>query len=87
MQQRYEWRFRPPGYRLSVHMLSRTGHEHVFDAWLDMNRVEITGASLAGALLRHPWMTARVAWGIYWQALRLRLKGNPYHEHPDRLAA
>lgn len=27
-------------------------------------------------------MTARVVFGIYWQALRLWLKGNRFHPHP-----
>jgi len=87
MRQRYEWRFDEPGDRLRVHMRSREDGEPVFGAWLSLERKEITGPALAGVLLRYPWMTARVAGGIYWQALRLRLKGNPYHEHPGRQPA
>ena len=48
---------------------------------------EISGGALSGVLLRYPFMTARVAVGIYWQALRLRLKGNPYYPHPSRRTA
>jgi DUF1365 family protein len=33
-------------------------------------------------LWRHPLMTARVLLAIYWQALRLRLKGHRFHPHP-----
>ena len=29
-------------------------------------------------------MTAQVVAKIYWQALRLRLKGAPWHPHPER---
>lgn len=82
MEQQYEWQFTQPGGRLNVHMESSEESEKVFDATLSMRRIEITGRSLAAALLRHPWMTARVATGIYWQALRLWLKRTPYHEHP-----
>lgn len=84
MEQGYAWRFGEPGRRLHVHMESFEDQEKVFDASLSMERREITHRSLRGALVRHPWMTARVALGIYWQALRLRLKGAPYHEHPNR---
>ena len=54
----------------------------VFDASLRLRRSEITGASLARVLVRFPLMTARVAAGIYWHALKLRLKGTPYIAHP-----
>ena len=82
MEQQYEWRFTDPGGRLHVHMESSEESDRVFDATLSMKRVEITRRSLAAALLRHPWMTARVASGIYWQAFRLWLKRTPYHENP-----
>ncbi len=87
MRQEYAWRFSPPGARLVVHMESAENGDKLFDASLLLRRVEISGRSLAKALARHPWMTARVAAAIYWQALRLRLKGNPYHEHPGKRAA
>ena len=87
MDQEYTWRFSDPGRGLLVHMANHVGADSVFDATLRLRREEISGATLAGALLRYPWMTARVAVAIYWQALRLRLKRAPYHEHPDRLAA
>ena len=87
MDQEYTWRFSVPGRRLLVHMENHVGTDKVFDATLRMRREEISGSALARTLLRYPWMTARVAAGIYWQALRLRLKRTPYHEHPDRLVA
>jgi DUF1365 family protein len=87
MEQEYTWRFSNPGRGLLVHMENHAGAEKVFDATLRLRREEISGASLARTLVRYPWMTARVAAAIYWQALRLRLKRTPYHEHPDRLAA
>lgn len=86
MEQRYRWRFNEPGSRLHVHMESREASEKVFDATLSLERVEISSRTLTAALISHPWMTAKVAAGIYWQALRLRLKGAPYHEHPHRQA-
>jgi DUF1365 family protein len=87
MDQEYEWIFGEPGRRLRVHMTNHVGGEPVFDATLVLTRKEISGAALAGALVRHPWMTARVAAGIYWQALRLRVKRVPYHGHASRRAA
>jgi DUF1365 family protein len=78
----YDWRFTAPGSRLAVHMENLAGADRIFDATLMLERREITGASLASTLIRHPWMTASVVAGIYWQALRLWLKGAPFHPHP-----
>ena len=87
MDQEYEWMFSEPGTQLRVDMNNRIDGERVFDATLLLSRREMSGPALARVLLRYPWMTARVATGIYWQALRLWLKGAPYHEHPRKRAA
>jgi DUF1365 family protein len=78
----YDWRFSTPGGTLAVHMRSRRHGLDVFDATLVLRRRPITGASLARVLVRYPAMTARVVAGIYWQALRLWMKGAPFHPHP-----
>lgn len=83
MDHDYDWRFSTPGRRLTVHMENHARGRKVFDATLVLRRAPLSGPALAGVLLRHPWMTATVAAGIYWQALRLRLKGAPFHPHPS----
>ena len=78
----YDWRFGEPGDKLNVHMrLDRHGTK-LFDATLDLQRRELSGAELAGALIRHPLMTAQVVAGIYWQAARLQWKRIPVYDHP-----
>jgi uncharacterized protein len=34
--------------------------------------------------LRYPFMTLSVLISIYWQALRLWLKGIPFYGHPEK---
>jgi DUF1365 family protein len=87
MDMEYRWLLSAPGERLSVEIESHRRGEWQFDATLALERREITGATLAGALLRHPWMAGRVAAGIYWQALRLWWKGAEFHPHPRTLGS
>ncbi len=78
----YDWRFTSPAARLAVHMTNLCHGKRVFDATLTLERREISGASLAGALARHPFITLRIVVAIYWQALRLWVKRIAFHAHP-----
>ncbi len=84
MQRRYEWRLRVPGERLGVHMHVLDAEQREFDATLDMKRAPIAGNALDHLAWRQPVITLKVIASIYWQALRLRLKGAPVHDHPSR---
>jgi len=82
MDHEYTWTFSEPGSDLYVHMENAVEGRAAFDATLSLARREISGRALAGALGRHPFMTARVATGIYWQAARLWMKGATFYPHP-----
>ena len=79
----YDWRLTEPADTLLVHIESAREGQPVFDATLSLRRREITRRSLAGALARHPCMTASVAARIYGHAAALRLKGAPTVPHPS----
>ena len=78
----YDWALTAPGARVSVYMANSKGGERIFDAAMQMARVEISSRTLAGVLLRFPLMTLKVITAIYWEALRLWLKRCPIHVHP-----
>jgi DUF1365 family protein len=83
MQMRYRWRGNQPSEILALNLDAEyEGRVHV-DATLALKRREIDAHSLAAILVRHPWMTARVVLGIYWQALKLWLKKTPFYGHPE----
>ncbi|MGY9016224.1 MAG: DUF1365 family protein, partial [Rhodospirillales bacterium] len=45
-------------------------------------RKALNSTNMAWALLRFPFLTFRITFGIYWHALLLRLKGCRFYPHP-----
>lgn len=86
MQRGYRWRLQPPGGHLRIHMDVDDGTDPEFDATLVLERRELTGTSLARALLRFPLMTLKVVAAIHWQAFLIWLRRNPVYDHPTRAA-
>ncbi|MFK7976332.1 MAG: DUF1365 domain-containing protein [Halioglobus sp.] len=87
MDMRYHWRSNTPNKRLVLHMENSQDEEKVFDATLSLRAKPMTARSMNGLLLRYPFLTAKVGLGIYWQALRLYLKGMPVYNHPKNETA
>jgi len=86
MAMRYHWRSNTPDRRLVLHMENRADGARVFDATLSLSARPITKGTLNKLLFRYPFMTAKVGLAIYWQALRLYLKGIPIYPHPKNHA-
>lgn len=82
MKQLYRWRLSSPGTTLAVSMQSYEGSQRVFNAAMSLREHPVNSANLARVLARYPMMTGKVIGAIYWQALRLWLKGAVFHEHP-----
>jgi len=87
MEQAYRWRLDVPGDGLEVEMRNDEGGQEVFRARLALRRRPWGAANLWRAALGQPLMTWKVHAAIYWQALRLWVKGVPFHVHPAKRAA
>jgi DUF1365 family protein len=84
MEIEYDWILSAPADRLSVFMANSKDGERFFDATMILNRKRISGRSLAGVLLRFPFLTAKVIVAIHWEALRLWAKRCPVYIHPGK---
>lgn len=80
----YDWRFLQPAERIQIHMQNFENEEKVFDATLSLRRTDLTGRALAWILSKYPAMTLQIVTKIYWQALKLRLKGATFYPHPAK---
>ncbi|WP_439820072.1 DUF1365 domain-containing protein [Pseudomonas sp. HLG18] len=77
----YRMSFSPVAQTLGVHMADWQGERKLFDATLNLKREPLDRSHLHRHLWRFPWMTAKTALAIYWQALRLLLKRTPLFTH------
>ena len=84
MNHRYDWRTTEPAAKLVVHIDSTGAEGTAFDATLSLRRRELEPATMRRVLWRYPAMSAQVVAKIYWQAALLKIKGAPYHPHPER---
>ena len=85
MDHTYDWRLTEPAEQLLVHIdSSGPDGKSVFDATLSLKRRELTPSAMRVALLRYPFLTARILARIYTHALRLKLRGAHYFPHPQK---
>ncbi len=85
MEQNYEWSATTPGEKLAVSIRNRSDEEGgavIFEASIALERREITPGSMRSLLLRYPPMTIATIARIYFNAVKLKLKGAPVLQPP-----
>jgi uncharacterized protein len=87
MQMDYSWRFQQPDEHLRVHMIvtPKPDTRTQFDSTLVLARQAWNGLNLNRSLWRFPFITLGVVWKIYWHALLIKWKRNPFYDHPESL--
>jgi uncharacterized protein len=78
LQQQYRWRISPPGAAVGVAIAVSDSRGEIFEARLQLARQELGKATVRRLLMKKPIMTAFIVGGIYYQALKIYLKGIPY---------
>ena len=82
MDHRHQWRFHWTDRHFAVHMENHSHGERKFDATFATSKVPLTAEGLRRCLWGTPLATVRVVAGIYWHAMQVWRKGNPYIKHP-----
>ena len=78
LDQTYRWQITPPGEQIRITLHVDDDRGHVFTAALTLDRHPLKRSVIRNQLVKKPIMTASIVTGIYWQALKLFLKGVPY---------
>ena len=76
--QEYRWSISPPGDTISIRLGVHDERGHVFEASLALEKQPFSSASARRQMIRKPVMIAFIVAGIYWQALKLFIKGVPF---------
>lgn len=84
MQLRYLWRFRIQSEQLAIHMTLLNEQHTQFEAAMNGRIEAFTPQSMRRLPWHYPLQTLRVVMRIYWHALRLKLKGVPFFNHPGK---
>lgn len=79
----YRWSIRSPSDNMIISITNLQNGSTAFSAILKMERLEATGRNLNAILAKFPAVTLKTVTGIYWQALKLWLRGAPFYNNPN----
>jgi DUF1365 family protein len=83
LDMQYQWKIAQPNNRFSMRLSCIKDEKH-FEAGLSLTKQPLTTKTLQAALIKVPSFTIKSLIGIYWQALKLFIKGAPIYDHPNK---
>jgi DUF1365 family protein len=82
MSARYRIRLTPPGERLGVLIRESDEQGEFLVATLTGERRPFTDRAMLRLFFTMPLLTLKVIAGIHWQAVKLMIRGVPFHRRP-----
>lgn len=79
----YRFRLKEPGEKLSILIRQETPEGETLVATHTGVREALTDRALLKMALLYPLLTAKVVAAIYWEALKLWIKGAAFHKRPE----
>lgn len=83
----YHWVGKIPAEELLLHIDVKKDQQCLLDATLSMQRQTLSAQTMNKVIWRYPWMTLKVFFAIYWQALKLAIKRAPFYSNPGHTTA
>lgn len=77
----YRWQIAQPSESLTLSISNFKDGQKVFSAWYSLQRQALTAQNIKALVIRFPWQNIQVVLRIYWQALKLCIKGLPFYGH------
>jgi DUF1365 family protein len=82
----FDFQLKVPGRELCVKIDDRDGEEKILISTLAGRQVPLTNPALLGFTVKYPLLTLKVIFLIHYHALRLWLKGVPFHRKTENTA-
>ncbi|MCU4674635.1 DUF1365 domain-containing protein [Catenovulum sp. 2E275] len=81
LDMKYRWRTSLPDHKLDLHLdnLLDSDNEKIFHAGIHLKRQDLNNKNFNQLLINFPAMCVKTVTSIYWQALKLWLKGTPFY--------
>ncbi len=83
MNLEYEWQYRLEADRVLISMNLIEQGKQIFNSTLSLKGKALSRKEASLLPFKYPFMCIKVLFGIYWQAIRLWLKGVRFHRHPN----
>ncbi len=82
MQADYHFRLARPNEKLSVHIRETSANQLMLVTCQTGVACPFSSLNLLWQMVRVPWQTVKVLAAIHWQALKIWLRGTPFHSKP-----
>lgn len=83
----FDFRLRVPTEKLDIKIDDREGEDKVLISTVSGQRTALTNGNLTWLTVKFPLVTLKVIFLIHWHALRLWMKGVPFHRKAENAAS